>query len=216
MNKFSILLVAFCLILFLSCSNDDDVTETPIEEANYYALSVGNSWTYNVFRYDAMTMEYVEQDFLVNGKITQTELINGEIYYNMESTIEGTGTCDICLDVIGNKSLRDSLGYLIDSNGSRTFTIEDTEPYLISQESFGDVYGEYDPSVTNLSTPLRDFENIDYNKTYAVFEDGSISAGTEKTYYKNGEGLQAREIAFVNSGNPFYMFALSESIIVED
>lgn len=216
MNKFSILLSVFCLILFTACSNDDDSTETQNEEANYFALKVGNSWTYNVYLYNVGEMEYQDQGFLVTGQITTTEIIDGETYYKFESIIEGDGTCDICLEVIGNKSVRDSLGYLIDSNGVKRFTTETTNPYLVNNEHFGDIYGEYDPAIKVVDTPLGDFENLDYNKSYAIFKDGTISAGKEGMYYREGEGLQVRVLSFVSSPNPYYLFALSESTLVED
>tara|TARA_R100000935_G_scaffold18503_1_gene35800 strand:- start:21730 stop:22380 length:651 start_codon:yes stop_codon:yes gene_type:complete len=216
MNKFSTLFLLLTATLLISCSDDDEQTEIAENEANYYALSVGNSWTYNVYRYNISSMEYEAQDFLVTGTITDTETINGETYYKFESTLIGEGTCDICLNVIGNKSLRDSLGYLIDSNGVPIFTKETTEPYLVRVEQFGEVYGEYDATINAVETPLGEFENVDYNKSYAILEDGSISAGTEKMYYRDGEGLQVRVISLVSSPDPFYMFALAESTIVEN
>tara|TARA_A100000171_G_C2140283_1_gene154791 strand:- start:4801 stop:5451 length:651 start_codon:yes stop_codon:yes gene_type:complete len=216
MTKISFFFFAISILFFTSCSNDDDTTEMPEEEAGYFALKVGNSWTYNVYRYNISSMEYEAQDFLVTGTITDTETINGETYYKFESTLIGEGTCDICLNVIGNKSLRDSLGYLIDSNGVPRFTKETTEPYLVRVEQFGEVYGEYDATVNAVETPLGEFENVDYNKSYAILEDGSISAGTEKMYYRDGEGLQVRVISLVSSPDPFYMFALAESTIVEN
>ena len=49
MFRVSIVLLSFSL-LFISCNNDDDNSSPPIEEANFYALTIGNSWEYEYFK----------------------------------------------------------------------------------------------------------------------------------------------------------------------
>ncbi|MDX1462653.1 MAG: hypothetical protein R3359_06315 [Marinirhabdus sp.] len=216
MNNSFVFFFAFCAILLSACSNDDDTTPKDIEVANYYALKIGNSWTYDVYRYDQSSMDYEVEDYKIKGTITETQTINGETYFKFESEYIGEGTCEPCLDVIGNQSVRDSLGYLIDQDGVPLFTKETTDPYLMRAENFGDVFGVFDPTTTSVETPSGNVVDLALNESYVILTDGTIAPGREQKYYRDSEGLQVRTISGVNSSQPWFILTVSESTIIPD
>ncbi len=213
MTKFSIVLLASCLTLFVGCSNDDDTTETPEQEANYFALKVGNSWTYNVYRYNGATMEYDVQDLKITNTIVSSETINSEIYFKYETTSEGTDECLFCLEDLGNDtSVRDSLGYLVTTEGVIKFSSIQTDPYLITSEDFGDIFGVYREETGAVDTPAGEFFGVDYNERYLVQPDGTTAPGKDGTYYgKEGQGVMVKTISFVSSEFPNWFIILDTS-----
>ncbi|RDK84253.1 hypothetical protein [Marinirhabdus gelatinilytica] len=213
MNKFSIFFFALFTITFFSCSNDDDVSNPPEEEANYFALKVGNSWKYNVYRFNGTTSEYEEQDIVITNTITGTEIINDETYFIFETTSVGNDECQLCLDELGNKSVRDSLGYLVDNTGVKRFTTQSEAPYLLIQQDFGKIFGQYQSTITTAQTPAGSFSDVDTNTYFLEFNDGSISEGEDSSFYREKEGLIAKTISFVTSPDPLYILTLLESNI---
>ncbi len=212
MNKFSIFLLLFTAIVFISCSDDDEKTEIVENEANYFALKVGNSWTYNVYRYNGGAMEYEETDLKITNSIVNTETINGEIYFTFETTSEGITECQYCIDDLGNNSVRDSLGYLVDTEGAIKFSSIETDPYLISSENFGDIFGVYRKQTAAVDTPAGEFFGVDYNERYLVQPDGTTAPGKDGAYYgKEGQGLVVKTVSFVSSEFPNWFIILDES-----
>ena len=216
MSKFSILLLAFSILLFMACSNDDEGTQVPEEETNYFALTVGNSWTYKLYRFNNSVMEYEAQDLMITNSIVGTETINGETYFRYEATSQGADECQICLDDLGNKSVRDSLGYLVDGTGVKRFTVANETPYLLFTSDVGSVFGEYNPAETTVETPDGTVSNLDKNTYYLEMDDGTTAAGKDANYYRDGEGLIVKEISTVSSPNPLYILTLTESTIAQN
>lgn len=216
MNKVSIFFLAIFTSTLFSCSNEDDATTPPEDEANYFALTVGNSWTYNVYQYNNATESYNEMNLQITNTITGTETTNGETYFIYEATSIGADQCQVCLDDLGNKSVRDSLGYLVDASGIKRFTVVNETPYLLFTNDIGSVFGEFNPNQTSANTPDGMFTDLDTNTYYLKYDNGSTAEGRDANYYREGEGLIVKEISFSMAPNPKYILTLSESIILTD
>lgn len=212
MNKLSICLLIITTALFISCSDDDEQTEIVENEANYYALKIGNSWTYNVYKYNPSSENYEMEDLNVTSTIIGTEEINSQTYFTFKRTYTGADACLACEADFGDISVRDSLGYLIDSAGTIKFSNNNVDPYLIASENFGDIFGVYREQTAAVDTPGGEFFGVDYNERYLVQPDGTTAPGKDDTYYGNeGQGLIVKTISFVSSEIPNWFIILDET-----
>ena len=208
----------FCFSLsflfFTSCKKDDSSSQN-IEEENFYALTVGNTWEYEVSRYNSISEEYELLDMLLKVEITETQIVNGQTYFRFQTTASGADTCEACMEDLGENELRrDSLGYLINDSGVIKFSNVNLEDYLISDNEWGDVFGVLKEGVITVDTPAGNFETLQ-NDRYAIMADGEISVGTDASNYSERVGLVFKSTTGVSSPNPLYQIKL-KSVVLED
>jgi len=210
-----VLLVLFVVPLFFtSCKNDDSSSDMP-DEANFYGLTVGNSWTYQVLKNNTQTEEYEELDLTITNTITGTEVIDGETFFIFEKSSQGGDVCSPCESELDNKRVRDSMGYLIDDAGRIYFTIQNSEPYLKDSFGYGDIYGELSQAVV-FGTPIGEFFGVRINNVYAILENGETSTGIDQYAYGDIDstpGLVGQTISTVNSPTPLFYMLLEDSSI---
>jgi hypothetical protein len=190
-------------ILFISCNNDDDNSSPPIEEANFYALMIGNSWGYEYFSRIGQTDEFESMGIVEDVLITETTEIDGETYFVFQSTTTGNinNSPFAPENGITSKSKRDSLGYLIvlDQDHHILFSNENTEEYLLSNNVWGDIYGVLIETEENITVESGTFL-CKQNEIYAILSpNGEVSLGRSRAYYSNEIGEIFREISSVSN-----------------
>ncbi len=215
-NTLKITFVLF-IGLFVSCSNDDDTTvDTQNEESNFFALTIGNSWTYKAFKQNSNDTDYALIDYSITTSITGTEEINGETFYVFESTSQGQDSCTACDTVLGAKKARDLDGTLINEDGITLYTNQTEEPYLIQSSESGTLMGQFEPQTETFETPEGVFSNVELNQIFFVDSSDEISIGREHKVYSNAEeGLLVRTITLASSSTPLYYLILEQSTIIE-
>jgi len=188
--KFILLAVSLCSFVLFSCNSDDTSNALPVDEGvAFYALNVGNNWTYEYYMRNSSTSEFEQLDCVTQVEITGTTQISDHTYFIFETVTDGSVSnvfpCDV--DPIGTRFLRDSLGYLVDSDGAILYSRENNAPYLISDNVWGDVYGELlvNPEVVEVSAGIFDCLSLE---RFAILEGGTLSNGREKVLYSDGIG----------------------------
>ena len=208
--KLSSLFFCLSLIFLVSCSTDDaqqetnTVDEEPQEvNSNFYALTVGNTWTYENFYLDFNTGEYNSrgrQDIIT---ITGTTILNDNEFFVFESEIYNE------LGELQREEIfyqRDSLGYLIDGVGN----------ILFSTNIVGELYTKFNLRDENnevafvvegtliINNRVLDLEaGLFYpvvNEYYATQGNNeNPDSGREYVYYADGIGLLQYDISTVTS-----------------
>lgn len=182
-----ILVLACVVLISISCENED--TTLPIEpEATTFALKVGNSWEYRYFRREnPQSTIFNDMNVIDSVEIIGTEEIDGNTYYRFSTRTFGNDADLPYLPDNGEqfKSLRDSLGYLIDNNGRMHFSAEgDTSEHVMdSLTDYRTVFKLSDTSEL-LDTPVGDFNCHWMSFYYRYNVTGERSVG-ESRYYRN-------------------------------
>ncbi|GAB5401270.1 MAG: hypothetical protein Aureis2KO_28550 [Aureisphaera sp.] len=208
--SFFVLFLSFCVI---SC-NSDDTNNTENEQTNFFALSVGNTWEYDVSRYSESQDDYIPMDIVITNTISEQTIINGETYFTYSTTSEGSDDCVHCIADIGNKTVRDSLGYLIDEQGLILFSKSETDDYLLSSNTWGDIFGTFVGGNIPISTPAGEFEAFQ-NDRYVVLPDGEQAPGTDSQHISENVGTVQKTIALVGQSQPLYLITLRSYTLVE-
>jgi len=189
------LFVTITLFIF-SCNSDDNIIpleeETVAEDAGFYALKIGNTYNYLGYKRNGVLSD---DPIELNGvafsvTITDTTMIEGNKYF--ERTYFTTGN-DSGLSIFPENGetidfVRDSIGYLVSSDGKILFSQLDSEDYLIFDAIWGDVFGFLEPETTDIEVPAGTF-NCKGNSIYAILTDTTEPApGRAKRYYSEGIG----------------------------
>lgn len=201
----------FCILssfLFISCNEDDNSSEEQqIDNPNFYALTVGNTWTYEYFERVDNTDEFVTTNAFDEVKILSTSEINGNIYYNFETTTTGNDGAPVCVPPNGKavEKLRDSLGYLVNDIGTKRFsnTNENLEYLVVQrQNSFHNIYALLVPGSEIINVASVSFECLK-NEKYAKLNDGVITPGRNLMHYADEIGQIKETYSSVNGPNHF-------------
>lgn len=186
--------------MFISCNNDDDSSAPPVEEANFYALTVGNTWTYEYFERDWSSGEFVTMDVVEEVLITETTEIEGEVFFTFQSTTTGENMTPISPEIgITTINKRDSLGYLINDEHSVLFSNENLNAYLISDNDWGNMYGELKEGFEDVEVEAGAF-STNRNEIYAILSNnGEISPGRDNKYYTEEIGEVYRTFSSVSN-----------------
>ncbi len=171
----------------ISCNKNDD---TPKEEQSFYALKTGNSWKYQYFQRIEQTDEFESLDAFDDVIITGTSEINGNTYYNFETTTsgnDGTNTSVPQNGVVLTK-IRDSLGYLVDEAGIIYFSnINPNQEYLRKEGVGFDSYGLLKEGSENIEVPAGNFL-CSVNEWFGKLEDGSKAPFRDYNIYSKEIG----------------------------
>ena len=79
-------------LLFSSCKKDDASTHN-IEEENFYALTVGNAWEYEVSRYNSISEEYELEYGTDKIEMHKDAVSEGEKVLIIDDLVATAGTC---------------------------------------------------------------------------------------------------------------------------
>ncbi|MBX2827313.1 MAG: hypothetical protein KTR22_04090 [Flavobacteriaceae bacterium] len=213
---YRLVLSAFALSFFLvSCNSDNgNGTVQDNDPANFYALTVGNTWEYEVSRYNATTEEYELQDLRITNTITDQTKIGGETYFVFTTTTTGDYECESCVNCFRDEIVRDSLGYLINDQGTILFSNSPTEDFLIGATPWGGIYGEYSGSDVDISTPAGDFQTYQ-NEIYGVLSNGDIPPSRDVHQFAENVGRVQRTVSLLSQSIPWHKMVL-RSYTLED
>ena len=191
MYRFSSLIFFTLSILLVSCNSDDNdnISEEQEADAGFFALQVGNKWTYNYFRVDNQSGELTNLGGTEEVEITNEESTNGETIYTVKTTtIDEANTCSICNhDPLVTTKVKDSLGFLVEVGGEIKFSSISTTDYLVQRQGFGDIYRVLKDNEVLITVPAGQFSALD-NERYAIDSDGNRFDGQDNLYYSEGIG----------------------------
>ena len=180
-----------CVFAFLlsSCSSSDsDNNQDP--ESNFYALTVGNEWTYKNYKYNQNTQNYDATGVVDVISIVNTEEINGNTYFKFRRFTTGNEEGITFCNPNGEhfELLRDSLGYLIRDDGSIKYANNDFTPRTINVQDFMTIYDQLIDTDREITVEAGTFEST-YTQRYALMSDGEQTPGLDHYYYADGLGL---------------------------
>jgi hypothetical protein len=113
--KTRILVGMYLLIVLVACNKESNVTIPIVKEPTYYPLTTGSYWVYNTYKIDSLKNEELISENDTTAIIGDTN-INGHQYKVFYGKKYGHGS------IKTEKYLRDSLGYIVDSNGEIVFS----------------------------------------------------------------------------------------------
>lgn len=200
---------AFSLtLLFISCNNEDDADslEGEVEVANFFGLKVGNTYTYS-YHIRINDTEFETTSWTDEVEITAEVIINGNTYFEYTTTTSGDeGTSFPGLETgVKITTIRDVSGELQNETGAILFSnVENSEPYIISQADWGDVFGERLNEEREQAVPAGTF-NCNANNKYAIINStGEQAPGLDVILYSDGIGEVYSTISTVS--NPVHMW----------
>lgn len=216
-------LLVLCLLVF-ACNSDDniipleeEVAEEEVVDGGFYGLKIGNTYNYLGYKRDGNMADDLMQlngiEFTVT--ITDTVTLDGEKYY--ERTFLTTGN-DPNLSVfpLNGESfdyVRDSIGYLIDSEGKILFSSRSTEDYLLVDADWGDVFGVLEAELIDLETPAGVI-TCNVNTVFAILEDtGETAPGRARRYYAEGIGFVTEHMGGVSNPVHYWETRLASYLI---
>lgn len=197
MNRVTFVLIAFIAVM-LSCKKEDknsnqEKNDGNIEASEYFGLEVGNYWIYEIFEIDTNGTEASTGKF-DSVYIAKTEIINGEEYY----AIEGG-------NYLGYRmSVRDSSGYLINSDGVILFApndfadtlgielrmLSDNDTLFVGYSNMEKVEGKVELSAGN-------FEPLLCRNRYDIPREGVVQHRELLEYRAPGVGLIVKQCALI-------------------
>lgn len=203
-----IMLLIGITTLFFSCSNDDDNSSSnngiTQSEVNFYGLKLGNSWTYKNYIYNNNTQEYDYSGVVDSVKVTGTQVINDNTYFEFTTKTSGNDGNNVLLNSNGTSTelLRDSLGYLIWETGKIKFTNNDFSERTLNEQAWGTIFETLQTGTNNFSVEAGTFPCINSERYARSNPDETLLPGLDKIYYSNGVGLVHETISFVSSNIP--------------
>lgn len=201
--KFSTSILILLSVLFFSCNKDDSTPqeEQQVSEPNFYALKVGNTWTYEYFERVGNTDEFVTTNAFDEVEIIGTSEINGETFYSFQTTTTGNDGAPGCVPANGTviEKLRDSLGYLINDGREILFSNKNESEYMAFEtpEDFYDLYATLIPGSEIIEVAAGSISCL-RNELYAKFNDETTSPGRNFIFYSDGTGQVKETYNFVS------------------
>ncbi|TYB77327.1 hypothetical protein ES676_03275 [Bizionia saleffrena] len=197
--------LSFLIIIFsFSCSESDDAeNQTTPTEANFYALTVGNSWVYKNYKYDDNTENYENTGVIDSLSIVDTQDVSGHLYYKFRRLTTGNEEQITLCNSNGEhfKLLRENEGNLINEDGAIQFTNNDFDERLIVENQWGSIYETLTVGDSLITVEAGVFTSIN-SERYAKSQEGEPFNGLDHFYYADGVGLIYDSASFVNETTP--------------
>ena len=212
-----IFLLTISTLLF-SCNDDEASKPETSEEENFYALKVGNTWTYDFFKRVDDTDEFEFDGVTSKYTIIEELEIDNENYFKFQINTEGNdnSTAFYPENGISNLIVRDSLGYLITSDSKILFSRVERNPYLIDE--IGEVlkiFGELLLQNGDISVPAGNFTTLE-NRVFAINNDNNEEyAGTNSVNFVDGVGEVFTTCSTVSNPNHIWEKRLVSFNLVE-
>lgn len=206
---------AICFFaLFLSCNSDDDLQVPQQEEANFYALTVGNSWVYKNYKRSNPSQLYEDTGVIDSISIVGTEVLNGNTYFKFRRWTTGNENHITLCNPNGEyyDLLRDSIGYLINDSGIIQFANNDFSERELASNSWGTIHEKLVEGETTMNVEAGEFNCIN-SERYGRSLEGVQLAGLDRFYYSDGIGLIHDTSSFTSSETPSIKRYLDSYII---
>jgi len=183
-----------------SCTSSDDAQIPETQNENFYALTIGNSWVYKNYKFNFQTSQYDYTGVIDSISIINTQEIDGNTYYNFRRLTTGNEANITFCNPNGEhfELLRDSLGYLITSEGSIKFTNNDIAERVLLEKDWGTIYEKLVSGFTTIDVESGTFICIN-SERYARNLEGEQLPGLDRFYYSDGIGLIYDTSSFVSS-----------------
>ena len=198
------ILITVCIIsLFFSCSNDDNSVNQEVQEDNFYALRVGNSWVYKNYKYDINSQTYEDTGVVDQVSIVGMETISGVEYYKFRRLTTGNEEGITLCNPNGEhfEYLREQDGNLIWDTGEVKFTNSDYSVRTLDENDWGNIVEKLTEGSTTLNVEAGTFECI-YSERYVILPDGEQAPALDTFYYSDGIGLIYDTSSFVSQETP--------------
>jgi len=199
------LLLCFCIIaLTFSCTESDNSdNQINPSDANFFALTVGNSWVYKNYRYNPVTETYDDTGVIDSISIVDIQDFSGESYYKFRRLTTGNEEGITFCNPNGEyfEFLREFEGNLINEEGSIKFTNSNNEERLLQENQWGNIYEVLIEGNSVISVEAGEFDCIN-SERYAKNSDGEQLPGLDRFYYANGIGLIYDTSSFVSNSIP--------------
>jgi len=190
MKKFSFIIITTALLLsFFSCK-DDNENEDENQYPAYSQLKVGNYWVYEIYRIDSTGAEtlleiqdscYVEKDTLINNT-KYFKVVKSYPYSKVWESVSYQ---------------RDSLHYIVDSNGEILFSSKDfsnvfRKEYILTTEG-GDTICEVITKMEDMLFVVRSSTATYYAygavEQYKMFPDWEQAGNPRYRYFMYSENI---------------------------
>ncbi|WP_289045298.1 hypothetical protein [uncultured Olleya sp.] len=199
------LLLFFCIIIIVNSCTKSDNSENLItkSDANFFALTVGNSWVYKNYQYNLVTETYDDTGVIDSISIVGIQDFSGETYYKFRTLTTGNEDTITFCNPNGEsfEFLREFEGNLINEEGSIKFTNSENEERLLQENEWGNVYETLLEGITVISVEAGEFDCIK-SERYAKNLDNEQLPGLDHFYYSNGIGLIYDTSSFVSKSIP--------------
>ena len=221
MKKMILLFVV--AMVAMACQKDELPVEpgNPTEpEVNYYPLTVGSYWVYQMYKIDSSGVENE-----INRKdstiITGDTIINGKTYSVFEKNNSSGGNSNFESEYY----IRDSSGYIVGNDGSIvmsffnfTDTLSQGEMHANNNDPTSPILFSYSSimeTVENpISVPAGDFEVINHKSTIFANENFPVTNPRySNTYYSDGVGQILRTNFFINTDRFEFQWRLTDYFI---
>lgn len=199
-----ILLSLVIITLSFSCSeSDDSENHTNLPEANFYALTVGNSWVYKNYKYNANTENYENTGVIDSVSIVGTETVSGITYYKFRRFTTGNEMQITFCNPNGEhfELFRENAGNLVNEDGAIKFTNNNFDERLIAENPLGTIYETLTAGDTIMTVEAGVFTCIN-SERYAKSPEDLQFIGLDYFYYADGIGLIYDTSSFVNESTP--------------
>jgi len=199
------LLLCLCIVtLTFSCTESDDSgNQIDDPEANFYALTVGNSWVYKNYKYSLVTDAYEDTGVVDSVSIVGVEDLSGESYFKFRRLTTGNEEGITFCNPNGEyfEFLREDEGDLIDEEGIIKFTNNNYEERLLQENSWGNIYEALVEGTTTINVEAGEFDSLS-SERYAKNSEGEQLDGLDRFYYANGFGLIYDTSSTVSNSTP--------------
>ena len=197
MKRLFLLVPIFALVF--SCSSDDDSSPQPIEPNNFYALTVGNEWVYKWYFRSTQVNEFEFNGVVDSVSIVGTEEINGNTYFKVRQFTSGNNSANVGFPLWDDGEsytyLRDSVGYLVEDNGTIYFNNSNHEPFVMTSDNTITHYGKLTENTPIIDVGAGSIECLEME--LYVGNPNSISP-LQHYYYSNGIGAVIWQGKFVS------------------
>ncbi len=206
------LISAFVLSIALTaCKNNDNPDPLPAHTvSDYFPLAVGNMWVFDVSSCDSTWTDctYLRTD---TNHITKDTLINAHIYYKIEGG-----------DLINPKPvfIRDSLDYLIDSEGNILFSDKDfetrlSEEYIISNtDTLFHWYTQMQEDEVSIQVPMGSFNCLDNQLSFFRWKENFETEFNGHSCYSEGIGPVYQSALLASNTGGFKRELLSYELLI--
>lgn len=192
--KKSLIYLCFLIFTFSCTTNNNQIN------SDFYALRVDNSWVYHNYKYNELIQDYEFTGVIDSVFIEGTETRNNNLYYRFRTNTTGNENNVVFCNPngISYELLRDSIGYLVNSNGILKFVHNNYNEHLITENSWGNIYLTLQEGINNIDVEAGLFTTLDSERYVRTPINNSQLYGMDNIHYSDGYGLIFETFSFVN------------------
>ena len=199
------LLLCFCIIAFAFSCTESDNSDNQINppDANFFALTIGNSWVYKNYRHNPTTETYDDTEVIDSISIVGLQDFSGESYFKFRRLTTGNEDGITFCNPNGEhfEFYREFEGNLVNEEGFIKFTNNNYEERLLQENQWGNIYEILVEDNTTLTVEAGEFDCVNSQRYARNLEDEELP-GLDRFYYSNGFGLLYDTSSFISVNTP--------------